>query len=160
MTEEEFRNTVMPHHRTMTGVAMAILGSMDDVRDCLQDSLAALWIRRDELKEVMNIQAYCVRAVRNNALSMLRSQHRMENAMPEMVERINPETMLEDKDRLAKVLAGIESLPDVQRNVVKLSIMTGLPPDDVAEMSGLSPGNVRTILSRARKQLRKLFKDI
>lgn len=160
MTEAEFRNTVMPHHRAMTGVAMAILGNVDDVRDCLQDSLTALWTRRKELRDVVSVEAYCIRTVRNNALSMLRQQRRLDSAMPEIVERLNPETMLENRDRLAKVLAGIESLPDVQRNVVKLSTMTGLPPDDVAKMSGLSPGNVRTILSRARKQLRNLFKDI
>lgn len=160
MTEAEFRNIVMPHHRTMTGVAMAILGNVDDVHDCLQDSLTALWTRRRELRDVVSIEAYCIRTVRNNALTMLRQQRRLDSAMPEIVERLNPETMLENRDRLAKVLAGIESLPDVQRNVVKLSTMTGLPPDDVARMSGLSPGNVRTILSRARKQLRNLFKDI
>lgn len=160
MTEAEFRNIVMPHHRIMTGVAMAILGNVDDVHDCLQDSLTALWTRRRELRDVVSIEAYCIRTVRNNALTMLRQQRRMDSAMPEIVERLNPETMLENRDRLAKVLAGIESLPDMQRNVVKLSTMTGLPPDDVARMSGLSPGNVRTILSRARKQLRNLFKDI
>ncbi len=160
MTEAEFRNIVMPHHRIMTGVAMAILGNVDDVHDCLQDSLTALWTRRRELRDVVSIEAYCIRTVRNNALTMLRQQRRLDSAMPEIVERLNPETMLENRDRLAKVLAGIESLPDVQRNVVKLSTMTGLPPDDVARMSGLSPGNVRTILSRARKQLRNLFKDI
>lgn len=39
MTAEEFKNTVMPHHRKMTGVAMAILGDAEDVRDCMQDTL-------------------------------------------------------------------------------------------------------------------------
>lgn len=29
----------MPHHRKMTGVAMAILGDAEDVRDCMQDTL-------------------------------------------------------------------------------------------------------------------------
>lgn len=159
MNEEEFRKTVMPHHRLMAGVAAAILGNSEDVRDCLQDSLASLWSQRHRLKEVENPEGYCVRTVRNCALTMLRRQRRLDDAIPEIADRLNPEAMLEAKDRLAKVMEGVESLPDAQREVVMLSAMGGLPPDDIAERQGLSPENVRTILSRARKRLRNLFKD-
>lgn len=158
MTEEQFRNIVMSYHRIMTGVATAILVNSEDVRDCIQDTLETLWKKRDELEDVVNMEAYCLRSVRNNALSMLKVQKRLENSVPEIEERINPETLLEGKDRLLKVMTKIEKLPEPQKTVIKLSAVTGLPPDDVAEMSGLSPGNVRTVLSRARKQLRNLFK--
>lgn len=66
MTADEFKNTVMPHHRKMTGVAMAILGDAEDVRDCMQDTLSKLWMIRGELGQKVNIEAYCMRTVRNN----------------------------------------------------------------------------------------------
>lgn len=79
--------------------------------------------------------------------------------MPEIVDRISPDIRLEEKDRLHKVMDMIEALPATQRNVMKLSAIIGLSPDDVASLSGLSSGNVRTILSRTRKQLKKHFKQ-
>lgn len=149
----------MPHHRAMAGIAATILGNREDVRDCLQEALVSLWVQRHRLKEIGNVEGYCIGTIRNTALSMLRRQRRLEDAIPEIAERTNPETMLEDKDRLAKVMDSIESLPDVQKQVVKLSTIEGLPPDDVAEMQGISPEYARQILSRARKRLRNILKE-
>lgn len=88
MTVQQFRDVVMPHHRLMAGMAMAVLGDRDDVSDCL-------------------------RTVRNCALSMLRRANRPETVIPEIIESLDPETRLEHKDRLNKVMEHIESLPAV-----------------------------------------------
>lgn len=157
MTEQQFRDRVMPHHRLMSGMAMAILGDREDAMDCLQDCLLALWNRRDELEHVDNVKAYCLHTVRNCALSMLRRTNRLETVIPEIDESLDPQTRLEDKDRLAKVMEQIESLPAAQREVIRMSAILDLSNDDVAQMSGQSPGNVRTLLSRARKSLRKFL---
>lgn len=106
MTAEEFKNTVMPHHRKMTGVAIAILGDAEDVRDCMQDTLSKLWMIRGELGHKVNIEAYCMRTVRNNSLTILKRRRNDDSAIPDLEERLNPEVMLENKDRLAKVLKG------------------------------------------------------
>lgn len=159
MTEQQFRDIVMPHHRLMAGMAMAVLGDREDVSDCLQDCLLALWNRRDELEHVDNVKAYCLRTVRNCALSMLRRANRLENVIPEIIESLDPETRLEHKDRLEKVMAHIETLPGPQREVIRMSAVLGLSNDDVAKMSGQSPGNVRTLLSRARKRLKEYFNN-
>ena len=113
MTEQQFRDIVMPHHRLMAGMAMAVLGDRDDVSDCLQDCLPALWNRRDEPEHVDNVKAYCLRTVRNCALSMLRRANRLETVIPEIVESLDPQTRLEHKDRLNKVMEQIESLQAV-----------------------------------------------
>lgn len=159
MTEQQFRDRVMPHHRLMSGMAMAILGDREDAMDCLQDCLLALWNRRDELEHVDNVKAYCLHTVRNCALSMLRRTNRLETVIPEIDESLDPQTRLEDKDRLAKVMEQIESLPAAQREVIRMSAILGLSNDDVAKMSGQSPGNVRTLLSRARKRLKEYFNN-
>lgn len=150
----------MPHHRKMTGVAMAILGDAEDVRDCMQDTLSKLWMIRGELGQKVNIEAYCMRTVRNNSLTILKRRRNDDSVIPDLEERLNPEVMLENKDRLAKVLKGIELLPDIQRRVMKLATITGLPPDDIAKMLGISSANVRKILSRARIHLKNLVNNI
>ena len=159
MTEQQFRDVVMPHHRLMAGMAMAVLGDREEASDCLQDCLLALWNRRDELERVDNVKAYCLRTVRNCALSMLRRANRLETIIPEIIESLDPETRLEHKDRLEKVMAHIETLPGPQREVIRMSAVLGLSNDDVAKMSGQSAGNVRTLLSRARKRLKEYINN-
>lgn len=159
MTEQQFRDIVMPHHRLMAGMAMAVLGDREDASDCLQDCMMALWNRRDELEHIDNVKAYCLRTVRNCALSMLRRANRLETVIPEIFESLDPETRLEHKDRLEKVMAHIETLPGPQREVIRMSAVLGLSNDDVAKMSGQSPGNVRTLLSRARKRLKEYINN-
>lgn len=159
MTEQQFRDVVMPYHRLMAGMAMAVLGDREDASDCLQDCLLALWNRRDELEHIDNVKAYCLRTVRNCALSMLRRANRLETVIPEIIESLDPETRLEHKDRLEKVMAHIETLPGPQREVIRMSAVLGLSNDDVAKMSGQSPGNVRTLLSRARKRLKEYINN-
>lgn len=159
MTEQQFRDIVMPHHRLMAGMAMAVLGDREDASDCLQDCLLALWNRRDELEDVDNVKAYCLRTVRNCALSMLRRTNRLETVIPEIIESLDPETRLEHKDRLARVMSHIETLPESQREVIRMSAILGLSNDDVAKMSGQSPGNVRTLLSRAGKRLKEYINN-
>lgn len=159
MTEQQFRDVVMPHHRLMAGMAMAVLGDREDASDCLQDCMMALWNRRDELEHIDNVKAYCLRTVRNCALSMLRRTNRLETVIPEIFESLDPETRLEHKDRLEKVMAHIETLPGPQREVIRMSAVLGLSNDDVAKMSGQSAGNVRTLLSRARKRLKEYINN-
>lgn len=57
------------------------------------------------------------------------------------------------------VLQLIGSLPEGQQRVMKLRCIDDLDNDEIARITGYSEGNVRQLLSRARKCLRKYFDD-
>ena len=48
-------------------------------------------------------------------------------------------------------------LPLRQRRVLKLSAVSGLDNDEIASVMGLSEGNVRQLLHRARLRFKDLF---
>ncbi len=59
-------------------------------------------------------------------------------------------------DRLARRVREIlPSLPDAQRQVVLLRDIEGLPPADVAAVLGVTDGNQRVLLHRARARIRE-----
>ena len=55
--------------------------------------------------------------------------------------------------------AAIDGLPDRLRAVVILRDVAGLPADEVCSLLGVSAGNQRVLLDRARSRLRQQLED-
>ena len=58
-----------------------------------------------------------------------------------------------------RLLAAIEGLPGLQRQVVTLRDVEGLSSAEVCELLKISDGNQRVLLHRARTKLRAMFED-
>ena len=56
-----------------------------------------------------------------------------------------------------RVGKAMNRLPADQRNVFKLSAFGGLSNVEIADMLGITQGNVRVLLSRARNKIKELF---
>ncbi|HEV2426849.1 MAG TPA: sigma factor-like helix-turn-helix DNA-binding protein, partial [Acidimicrobiales bacterium] len=55
---------------------------------------------------------------------------------------------------VAAVRAAIAALPEPQSTVVTLRDVEGLSTEEVARLTGLTPGNVRVVLHRGRARVR------
>ncbi len=158
MTEEDFRTRVMSHRQLMMAVAMTVLCNRDDALDCLQDTFVSLWRNREKIAGVENIRQYCVTAVRNTALGMLRKEPAgsLEKA-EELFADGNPESGLETRENFQVLTSGLKGLPERQRQVVLMSAISGLSAPEISVITDLSPSNVRTLLSRGRRSLKEFF---
>ena len=156
MTEEEFKQTVMPHHQMMLAEALRILRNRDDALDCLQDALTALWKTRKTLPEVENIRAYCLRAVANKAFEMLRRQAGDASGPPATAtEEEPPDAALERAEKAALLKKAIMQLPVNERMIVMMRVMKEMTGEEIAAATGLSHSNVRVLLHRARQRLKE-----
>lgn len=63
------------------------------------------------------------------------------------------EELLQGETRDA-ILQAIDELPDAQRAVITMRDVEGFPSDEVAETLGISAGNQRVLLHRARSKVR------
>jgi RNA polymerase sigma-70 factor (ECF subfamily) len=63
------------------------------------------------------------------------------------------EELLQGETRDA-ILAAIEDLPESQRAVITMRDVEGFPPEDVSETLGITDGNQRVLLHRARAKVR------
>ncbi|MBD5299218.1 MAG: sigma-70 family RNA polymerase sigma factor [Bacteroides sp.] len=160
MDETRFRNCVLPLHRRLFAYALVILGDEDEAADCIQEAFTRLWEARDRLDDVGDLFGYAKVAVRNTALSMLTQRQRLQgeatdNDRPDPTP--GPEEMIESDEQLRRIASGIRQLPDNQRRVISMSAFAGLSNPEIQQATGLSPENVRVLLSRARKSLRRLI---
>jgi RNA polymerase sigma-70 factor (ECF subfamily) len=74
-------------------------------------------------------------------------------ALPHRFET-EPETQLLNHELRGKLAEAVEQLPEQQRAVITLRDVAGLDGPEVAELLGISEGNQRVILHRARSRVR------
>lgn len=164
MEAETFKQRFLPFHPKLYRIALALVESPEDAEDILQEAYTKLWSKRDSLEAVQQPEAFAVTIVRNLCLDFLRSPRT--NSRSEPLETVilhcedSPERQVETRDQLRQVVRLIQELPPNQQQVIRLRGMEDCSVEEIAEITGFSPANVRTLLSRARKYIKgKLKKE-
>ena len=147
----------------MYACAMMLLRDEDEAADCVQDALIRLWESRSRLAEIEKPEAYCLTAVKRQALDAIRRRGRMQESNVDIPNLALPgsliphdEAVARDDLRLACQLIG--QLAPRQREVVELSALSGYDNAEIAAATGISDENIRVLLSRGRSRLRELFR--
>lgn len=160
MNADTFRAEVMPHTRSMMGLAFTILRDYCMAEDAVQEALTTLWGNRSRLSSISNLKGYCLTTVRSKCIDMLRNSAASptvgsQDTITAMVAADNdPHREAASRQELDIVCSLIDSLPDNQRTVIRLSAFNSLSNSEIAQVTGFSEANVRVLLSRARHYLR------
>lgn len=158
MTEQEFRQRVLPLHRLMYGVALKMGIPPDDSADVVQETQVRLWRSRDSIPDdVGELKRYCMAALRNECISLLRRRKpnvALDEASPFSLPEVSP---TEYRDTLDQISRLIDSLPARQGRVIRMSCFGDLDNAEIAEATGQTEDNVRQLLSRGRRRLRELM---
>lgn len=165
MDASTFKKSVMPYHKAMYRIAYSVLGDVDDAADAVQETMIALWSKRDALKNVESLERYCLTSVKYHSISLLRRR----KINIEITEAPSSESdylfiednrRIEDKDRLSYMAQKMQMLPENFRKVLRLRAYGELTMEEISQVTGLSDGNVRVLLSRARKKLKELCTEL
>lgn len=163
MEENEFRQKILPLQHMMYGIALKSGLPPDDAADVVQEALLRLWRARASLPSPPGEQrAYCLGAFRNILISTLSEITSRGNRLTDISGDTNgmdnaanqptdSGTIRLDLERM------IDTLPENQRKVIRLSGFGGLETDEIARATGFTAVNVRQLLSRARRRLRELM---
>ncbi len=155
MTEREFGSSFLSLADALYKVAFYILETQDEAEDAVQELYLKLWKNRDALDGIRNPKAYAMTLLRNICFDRIRQVSRFDRAdVPEP--SYDPDSVLDSRERLEKVLAAVKSLPDRQREILILRTVEGLDYDEIAARTGTDYLTMRVLLSRARKKLKSL----
>ena len=66
----------------------------------------------------------------------------------------SPSEALEKKERMHRIMEGINALPADQKEVITLRDIEGLSYEEIVQVTGISLGTVKSRLARARTQLK------
>lgn len=161
MDANEFKEIILARYEAMYRVAYAIVQDRDDAQDAVQEAVTRLWARRDELSGVESPEGLCSTVVRNICVDTLRRRLRhspVDDTLPDAPDSApGVDERLEAADTLAHASALLATLPVQQQDVVRLRSQGDCSIDEIAAITGHSAANVRQLLSRARRSLRRLM---
>lgn len=159
MTSERFQAVYLPLSETLWQVAFYILEDSAEAEDAVQELFLKLWNGRDALDSIRSPKGYCITLLRNLCLDRIRRASRtvIPEVLPDPPVEDRQDDAVDQRERLAKVLDAIKSLPDRQRQVLTLRTLDGLSYEEIADRTGLNYLTLRVLLSQARTQLKKMI---
>ena len=173
--EAAFAELVRRYQPRLLRVAEATVGRGAVAQEVTQDTWLAVFRGVDRFEGRSAFKTWLFRILVNRARSTARREERAGRPDETLADDrfdasgawVTPPEPWADRadDRLvASQLAGrvhelLPLLPEAQRQVVVLSDIEGVPPEDVASMLGLSEGNRRVLLHRGRARLRSLLAE-
>ncbi|MDE7370126.1 MAG: RNA polymerase sigma factor [Muribaculaceae bacterium] len=152
----------LPCHQQLYRVAFRLTGNREDAEDVVQETYLKIWNNRDHLCQLDNPAAFCMTTLKNMFIDFLRRK-RGDGSSGVSVEDVTIDSdtdvgkQIEQRDSLDVVTRLIDQLPDNQRDVIRMRDIADLPFEEIEAATGLSPGNIRTLLSRARKKIKEQY---
>lgn len=129
--------------------------------EVLQDVMLTAWDGAGNFQGRSSVKTWLFTIARNQAVNAYtRRKPGFSPLDPEMpgVTGISPEQLLERSLADAALQEAILQLPEEQRETLELLFFQELSQAEVAQVMRVAPGTIKSRLSRARANLRKLFK--
>ena len=157
MTASEFKNTILPTYGAMLNLAKKLLPHNDEAADIVQDVLRGLWEKYNDIPVPDNPFAFTLRCVRNRCIDTLRRNNIFVRIEDSEINNISEEKPEDDfQENLNIVIKNIEKLDEPRRTIMRLSLQ-GSSTAEIARQTALSESNIRQILFRVRRHLRKII---
>jgi len=139
-------------------LAYTLTGNTADAEDVVQEALARALPRWDRISQVEDLDAYVRRMVVNAHTSWWRRFRRRESPVAEVRDEpvAAPGEAFDDRRRL---WLACQRLPEAQRTAIVLRYYEQLDYAEIAELTGVREGSVRSRVSRGLATLRARMGD-
>lgn len=159
MDAETFKKVFLPYHQKLYRIAYRIVQDATNAEDIVQETFIKLWNKRGDMQDIENTEAFSIIILRNTCLDHLRKTKNdyhtnYDTDIPETASLVKQIEIQDEAERVKKL---INKLPEQQRQVMIMKHWDGYSDEEIEQITGISPGNIRVILSRARKTIREQF---
>ncbi len=147
----------------MYNTSLRIVKNSYEAEDIMQDSFLMAFTKLDTLNDVKIFGPWLKRIVVNNSIHHYRQQQKKQETPLEdvlfkvenkVLDSISKENTLQNI-KVQQVLRALKSLKQSYNVVLTLSLIEGYDNEEISEIMGISNGNCRTLISRAKDSLRK-----
>ena len=148
----------MPLQNMLYREAYKVLGDAFEAEDAVQNMYVRLWEQKEELGHIVSPEAYCRTMLKRICIDRWRRMRaRAEDV--ELIEEIvdaNAPPDAEREETAEFIEHFLATLPERQQRVMTMQ-MQGNSIEEIAEVTELTEGNVKVMLSRIRKRFRELY---
>jgi len=155
---------VSKYMKRVVSIAWGIVRNAHDAEDLAQEAFVKAYRTIDRFRSNEPFGPWIYRIVTNLALDVVKHRKRFRQEQLDETEPA-PRRDLADlpassNELSARIDAAIESLPEMQRVVARLFLVEQFGHADIAAMTGLSEGTIRSHLSLARGKLKDKLSDL
>ncbi|MTI19555.1 RNA polymerase sigma factor [Fulvivirga sp. RKSG066] len=161
MSLEAFKIRVLPVKDKLYRFAFRFLKDEEEARDIVQEVLIKVWNKREQMYQLENMEAWCMRITRNMALDRLKSkQYKNTDSIKEGFdvssgEDVTPYRSVESNDTMTNIARIISTLPEKQRQIIQLRDVEGYSYKEIVDILDIDMNQVKVNLFRARKAIKE-----
>lgn len=160
MNLEAFQNRILPTKNKLFRFALKFLGNEEEAKDVVQEVFIRIWNGRDQMNEVQNWEAWCMRITKNLSLDRIRSLTRkqtqpIENVFHVKQDSLSPLEATELKESMVRIDQIIAGLPEKQRQIIHLRDVEGYSYNEICDILELDMNQIKVNLFRARNAVRE-----
>ena len=150
MTEQQLEHYIIQYRGTVFRLAYSIVKNREDADDITQDAFMKLYISEVTFERDENVRAWLIRVTINLAKDLLKSGWRRHRA--ELTDDIPFESSREEL-----LLDSVKKLKADYSIIIYLFYYERYTVNEIAQLRNTTSAAVRTKLTRARAQLRKML---
>jgi RNA polymerase sigma-70 factor (ECF subfamily) len=164
-----FEEEALPHLDTVFRVAVRLAGDEDQAADLVQETMLKAFRSWHQYRPGTNVRAWLLTILRHTFINEYRKRRKVVaeldvseveawTVFPE-VQEVDPEGRFFDQIVDEEVLHAIDALPDEFRETLTLSDVQELTYAEIAEITEVPVGTVKSRLFRARQALQRQLYD-
>ena len=150
-----FEEIYSKHSPQIYRVCMGYFNDPEQAKDITQETFIAVWKNLSTFRNQSHISTWIFRIATNNCLRALEKSKRVVTTeLPLNLPALHEETQ---EEKLAFLYQCINELEETERIIISL-VLEDLPQAEIAEIVGLTPGNIRVKIHRIKEKLAIKFK--
>jgi RNA polymerase sigma factor (sigma-70 family) len=144
------------YHQDLYRFCLAMVGNPQDAQDALQNAMVKVLRALPGEQRKIRLRPWLYRIARNEAVEVLRRRRETQEPAPEHLAAEGVAETVEARERLRRLLADLEELPERQRAVLVMRELSGLGFAQIGDALSTSAAVARQTLYEARLNLRRL----
>jgi RNA polymerase sigma-70 factor (ECF subfamily) len=161
--DEEFSALYKAHLRDVYSYAYYRVGNHHDAEDLTTQTFIQAYRHFERAQSESNgrpLRPWLIRIAHNLAANLYRDRARKPQSPIDDTEHLRSlhttEDLVEGRDELARILKGVDSLPDDRREALIMRFALGMDNREIARAMGKTDGATKVLIHRAIKQLEQI----
>ncbi|MGE5402028.1 MAG: RNA polymerase sigma factor [Ignavibacteriales bacterium] len=167
---EAFELLVKRYKDPLTNFVFRFVGDRDASTDVVQDTMIRFYLHKDSYKSFAKFSTWIYTIATNLAKNELKRRKRKnlfsihsgddEETIDLLDKSALPDVLADSEIKNKIIQKALSKVKEVYREVVILRDVQDMSYEEIAEITGLSIGTVKSRINRGRAQLQKLLKSI
>ena len=161
-----FEQLITPHEQLVWRVCWHYTHNTEDAKDCAQEAMVKAWRSLPQYRQDCALETWLYRIASSCCVDFLRRQKRRaaestdalaESGFDPADPAPQPDETALRRDAAQQLYQAIDQLPGDMRTALILSAVEGRKYEEIAQITGVAAGTVKSRINRARQKLKEIL---